>query len=239
MTEHTVSPTNPLYVTGASHYRMPFTGFLTPDNPRFEVMQETFKPEHHRPDGYGLGFLESEEYSVLYVGSVQQIEEYRASGGVLDTSQGVMYAFWPRGEGWEDYVPANTWNTGGEGIVTTFDHPLGGRITVWEWLDTKDDGTTEPMVGFHCERCHRDSKFDHETHMTNTGPQSRRWMGRQARAHIHQHTTKCRPVDPRFAEAAQQAANAHYGGNNPTVTWESRCATKGPCAQIRQLRARA
>ncbi|MGO4459906.1 hypothetical protein AB4039_21805 [Streptomyces sp. M-16] len=243
MAQHTVSETNPTYVTGADRYRIPFTGFLTPDNPKFAVMEEFVLPEHRRPEGYGLAFLESEEHSLTYIGSVRQIEEYRASNGdgtaVLDPSQGVMYAFWPRDEGWDDYLPHNTWNPGGEGIVTEFDHPLGGKVVVYEYLqnDPKADGPT-PMIGLHCERCHPRPNLDYDKHRPNTRPHDRRWFARNARAHVRRHAEECRPADPRMAEAVQQIVNEKYGVNNPTVTWESGCATDGPCSQIRHLRAR-
>ncbi|AJF70456.1 hypothetical protein [Streptomyces vietnamensis] len=243
MTRHTVSDTNPTYVTGADRYRIPFTGFLTPDNPQFTVMEEYIQPEHRRSDGYGLAFLESEEHHVLYIGSVRQLQEYRTANtdgtAVLDPAQGVMYAFWPHGKGWDDYIPNNAWNPGGEGIVTEFDHPLGGKVTVYEYLYDNRDGEKVPMVGFHCDRCHPDPKIDHEASMPNRGPQDRRWSARNARVHIRSHADRCRPVDPRIAEVVQQVANEKYGVSNPTVTWESRCATTGPCARIRHLRARS
>lgn len=237
MTVHTVGK-NPTYVTGADRYRIPFTGILTSEHPQFERMQEFILPEHRHPEGYGLAFLESEEHSATYIGSVRQIEEYRAANtdgtATLDPSQGALYAFWPHGEGWDDYLPNNTWNEGGEGIVTEFDHPLGGKVTVYEYLK---DGT--PMVGFHCERCHPSPDIEHEARMPNRGPHDRRWSGRNARVHIRHHTEQCRPVDPHMAEVVTAVANEKLGTNNPVVTWESRCATTGPCAQIRHLRARA
>ncbi|MGW5121896.1 hypothetical protein ACWEQ8_41740 [Streptomyces noursei] len=242
MAKHTVSETNPLYVTGADQYRISLTGIITPESPQFERLQENLKPEHRRPDGYGMAFLESEEHHIAYYGPIQQIQEYRAATNgtaVLDLSQGAQYAFWPHGEGWDDIIPDTTWNKGGEGIVTEFDHPLGGKVVVFEYLKEGVDGEQVPMVGFHCERCHPQPELEHEASMANHGPQDRRWTARNARAHIRSHTTRCRPVDPRWAEVAQQCFNEQEGVNSPTVTWESRCAVEGPCAQIRHLRARA
>ncbi|MDH6129404.1 hypothetical protein [Kitasatospora sp. GP82] len=241
MNGHTVSETNPTYVNGANRYRMPFVGILTPTHPQFEEMQEYVLPEHRCPEGYGLVFLESEEHSATYIGSVHQIEEYRAANtdgtAVLDISQGVTYAFWPHGEGWDKYLPANTWNPGGEGIVTEFDHPLGGKVTVYEYLKAGADGEKTPMVAFHCEHCHNEPERDHESAQANREPQDRRWTARNARVHIRQHDQRCRPIDPRIVETVTAVANEKYGVNNPVVTWESRCSTAGPCAQIRHLRA--
>ncbi|MEV5348920.1 hypothetical protein [Streptomyces achromogenes] len=237
MAVHTLSETNPTYVTGADSYRVSITALLTPDTPHFTVMQEYFKAEHRRPEGHGLAFLESEEHHLVYTGSVQQIQEYRA-GSALDTAQGALYGFWPHGTGWDDFIPHTTWNPGGEGIVTEFTHPLGGKVTVFEYIE-ETDGQKKPMVGFHCDRCHPSPTIDHEVRMANRGPQDRRWSARNARVHIRSHAERCRPVDPRFAEVAQQVANREYGVNHPTVTWDSRCATTGDCARIRHLRARA
>ncbi|MFD9047784.1 hypothetical protein [Streptomyces zaomyceticus] len=240
MTAHTVSDTNPTYVTGADQYRISVTGLLTPDNPQFTQMEELLNLEHRRPDGYGIAFLESEEHSRTYYGSIQQIEEHRAGGSpALDLSKGALYAFWPNGSGWEDFIPATTWNAGGQGIVTEFDHPLGGRVTVYEYVLEGRDTDNTPMVGFHCDRCHPDPNIDHETSMPNRGPQDRRWSARNAREHIRSHTVRCKPIDPHLAEAVQAVANQQYGLNNPTVSWDSHCATTGPCGQIRHMRARA
>jgi len=243
MAAHTVSETNPTYVTGADRYKLPFTGFLTPEHPQFEEMEEFFLPEHRRPEGYGLVFMESEEHSATYVGSIRQIEEYRAANtdgtAVVDVSQGTVYAFWPHGTGWDTYLPNNTWNKSGEGIVTEFEHPLGGNVTVYEYLKAGADGEETRMVGFHCERCHRPLGSDHEAGSPNHGPQDRRWSARNARVHIRRYAELCRPVDPRVEEIVTAVANEMHGTNRPVVSFESRCATTGPCAQIRNLRARA
>ena len=242
MTVHTVSKNNPLYVTGADAYRIPFTGLLTPQNPQFAAMEQFFLPEHRRPEDYGLAFLESPEHSLTYLTSLRQITEYRAANtdgtAVLDPTQGQMYGFWPRDEGWDTFIPANTWNPVGEGIVTEFDHPLGGKITVLEYLKIGTDGEKTPMVGLHCERCHRDPATDLENNLPNNGPQDRRWIARNARLHVRSHTEQCRPINPSIVATVTAVANDMYGTNNPVVSWESRCATTGPCAQIRSLRAR-
>jgi hypothetical protein len=242
MAVHILSDSNPLYVTGSDRYRIPFTGFLTPAHPQFAAMEEFFLPEHRRPEGYGLAFLESEEHSLTYLTSIRQIQEYRAANtdgtATLDPTQGFMYGFWPRDDGWDDYLPANTWHPGGEGIITEFPHPLGGKVTVFEYLKDGPDGEKTPMVGLHCEHCHPDPATDHENNFPNRGPQDRRWIARNARLHIRSHTEQCRPVDPRIAEVVTAVANKMHSTNNPVITQEARCATTGPCAQIRSLRAR-
>jgi hypothetical protein len=245
MTKHTVSDTNPDHVTGADSYRISMTGLLTPDYPKFAVMEEaTIKPEHRRADGYGVAFLESEEHSVLYVGPVEQLTDYRAAsaggGARLDVTQGVMYDRWPHGEGWDDYIPRNTWNPDGEGIITAFDHPQGGKVYVYEYVKT-DDGRRVPMVTLHCEQCHNISEGfggGGEGERENRGPHDRRWTARLARIHIRRPDDNCRPTDPRFAEAVTAVMNADDGGSRPVVTAESQCATTGPCSRIRHFRAR-
>ena len=178
---------------------------------------------------------------MLYVGPVQQLTDYRAGGAALDVTQGVMYDRWPHGEGWDDYIPRNTWTPDGNGIVTAFDHPKGGKVYVYEYVQTSDDGRTTPMVGFHCEQCHNMTEGlggGGEGSRENRGPHDRRWTARLARIHVRSPERECRPTDPRFAEAVTAAVNAHDGGNRPVVTWESDCATTGPCSRIRHFRAR-
>ena len=246
MTNHTVSETNPVHVTSADSYRISITALLTPDHAKFAVMEETIKPEHRHPDGYGLALLESEEHSVMYVGPVRQITDYHAAketgGATLDVTQGVMYDRWPHGEGWNDYIPRNTWTRDGEGIITSFTHPQGGKVYVYEYVKTDDDGNRTPMVTFHCEQCHNISEGfggGGEGARENRGPHDRRWTARLARIHIRRPEDECRPTDPRFAEAVTAAMNADDGGNRPVVTAESSCATRGACSRIRHFRAAA
>ncbi|MFC9259379.1 hypothetical protein ACFT25_06115 [Streptomyces hydrogenans] len=236
MTQHTVSSENPVHVTGADSYRITYTFVITPDSPVYEETEDNLKPAHRRPGGHGIALLESEEHHLAYYGPIAQIEAFR-EGTALDLSQGAVYAKWPQGEQWDTLIPAGTWTQSGEGIITTFDHPLGGKVTVYEFLQAAEDGTQVPTVAFHCDRCHPIPGIDHETTRRNTGPQDRRWTARLARTHIHRHAALCRPVDPRYAEVAQTLLNQETGVDAPTVTWESRCATTGPCAQIRHLRA--
>jgi len=242
MFQHTVSETNPLYVTGANNYRIPFTGLLTPEHPQFAEMEEFFLPEHRTPEGYGLAFLESPEHSATYVTSQRQIREYRAANtdgtAVLDPTEGFMYAFWPSEKGWDDFIPANTWNPGGEGIVAEFPHPLGGTVTVFEYLQNDADGKQHKIVGFHCERCHPSQRIDLDNNMPNRGPQDRRWVARNARQHVRSHITYCQLTNPDIAVAVTAIANKMHGTNHPVVTHEDRCAASGTCAQIRSLRAR-
>lgn len=236
-TRHTISDQNPTYVTGADQYRVSFTAFLTPDHADFAGMEEKLVlPEHRRSEGYGLAFLESEEYSVTYVGTVQQIQDYRVAnvGGTatLDVSLGRCYEFWPQGQGWDEVLPHNTWNFGGRGIMTEFDH-RGAKVVVYEYLEDRD-GEQVPMVAFHCPHCHNNDWQDRDE---NRGPGNRRWVAAKARQHIR--VSECRPGDPRIAELVTAVANRKHGTNNPVITRDSRCATTGPCAQIRHLRATA
>lgn len=245
MANHTISEKNPLYVTGADQYRTPFTLLLTPTHPRFEELQEFILPEHRRSEGYGMVFLESEEHSATYIGTIQQVKEYVASSATtsLDASQGVCYGFWPQGDAWKEAVPDNTWNPGGEGIVTEFVHPKGGRVTVYEFLGAwTEDAPKRPLVTFHCTVCHHNTLYDSGKVHESTGPDRRRWAARNARQHIRSvdsSHSECRITSPRFAEVVTAVANEMHGTNSPVVTWESRCSTEGPCAQIRHLRVRS
>lgn len=242
MNRHTVSDKNPVYVNGAERYRVSFTGYLKPTHPKFKAMEERIPREGRRSDGYGLAFLESEEHSVAYYGSISSIDQYKATSGdetaTLNPSRGFWVEGWPTGDGWDDYIPNNTWNSSGEGIVTEFAHPRGGKVVVYEFTTVKDGGEKMAMVGFHCDRCHPDPKIDYQSTISNEGPASRRWMGRNARVHVRDHATECRPVDPLLAETVTAIANEKYGTRNPMLTWESRCATEGPCAKIREFKAR-
>ncbi|WP_030964838.1 hypothetical protein [Streptomyces sp. NRRL S-378] len=53
---------------------------------------------------------------------------------VLDTSPGVLCGFWPQGDGWDAYLPSNTWDPGGEGSVTEFDHPNASKVVVCGYM---------------------------------------------------------------------------------------------------------
>ncbi|MFB7376527.1 hypothetical protein ACFC6U_01550 [Kitasatospora purpeofusca] len=242
MTVHSFSETNPDFVTGSDWYRESITVILPPGTPGLEELEDFLNPEHRSTEGYGLAFLESEEHSFTYVGTVSQIEEYRAAkaaGATLDVSLGQCYAFWPHGKGWDELLPATYWNAGREGLLSDFAHPLGGKVVVYEYLQDGPDGDKVPMVGFHCERCHIDPDTQSEAGMPNRGPQDRRWIARNARKHVRAHQSLCRPVDPRMSEVVTAVANEMYGTDNPVVTWESQCATTGACSVIRHLRAKA
>lgn len=242
MNKHYVSDTNSVHVTFADNYRVSGFATLTPIHPDFEELQEHISPEHRRPDGYGLAFLESEEHSLMYVGSVEQVEECRTSGAPLDVKVGVSYDKWPHGPAWDKFIPDNTWHQSGEGIVTEFDHPAGGKVVVYEYLAADDNGSKVPMVAFHCDHCH---PAEHEQSRANKGPHDRRWTARMARTHIQNverhgvgtQSSACRPTNPLWSEIAQKVANDYYGVNHPTTSWESHCATDGPCSVIRELRA--
>ena len=242
MNRHYVSDTNPVHVTLADNYRVSHLATLTPEHPRFADMQEHINEEHRRDGGYGLAFLESEEHSLMYVGSVEQIEECRTTGAPLDVRIGVSYDKWPNSNGWDKFIPAGTWHKGGEGIITEFDHPHGGKVVVYEYLTTDDNGDKVPMVAFHCDHC---QPAENEQSRANRNPHDRRWTARMARTHIQSverhgvgaQSSACRPTNPLWSEIAQQVANDHYGVNNPVTSWESHCATTGPCSVIRELRS--
>ncbi|MFG2339847.1 hypothetical protein [Streptomyces yangpuensis] len=53
---------------------------------------------------------------------------------MLDTSPGVMCGFWPPGDGRDAYPASNTWDPGGEGSVTEFDHLNAGKVVVYGYM---------------------------------------------------------------------------------------------------------
>lgn len=262
-TAHNVSETNPARVMSCDYYRLPLVGTLTPENPDYEDMVEMLRDNGHdtRPEGYGLIFLESEEFSATYFGSIEQIEQYKrdsADGGAtFDASQGVMYAQWPHGKGWDDFLPRVFWNQSqrgaiadGVGIITAFAHPgaPGAEVIVYEFEGTwNPGGEPEQMVTYHCTACHMDTFYDSGHVHENTGPSSRRWAARQARQHIlsaHRHgvggrNSACRPNNGEMLRAVNSVARDMWGTTGRTLpdTDDAYCATKGPCSVIRELRA--
>ncbi|MDT7784376.1 MAG: hypothetical protein QOF58_2795 [Pseudonocardiales bacterium] len=231
---------DPTYVTGADRYRISGFVLLTPQHPDYDSMidgltldETSILPEDQRPNGCGFVLLESEEHSVTFVGPVDHVRDVRDGTVDLDTSLGQFIAFWPRGSGWDAVIPANTWSKDGTGIVREFAHE-GTSVIVYEYFEDRD-GTSTPMVGWHCLRCHRD---DLRRHHPNRGPQDRRWMAAEARKHMRR-KDDCRPVNPRFAEVVTAVANDMHSTNNPVITHESHCSTTGRCGQIRHLRVAA
>jgi hypothetical protein len=261
-TPHTCG-TSPAHVTGCDRYRLPLVGIITPDNPAYEDMVQWLKDDGNdtRPEGYGLIFLESEEFSATYFGSIAQIEQYQRENvdgtATFDASQGVMYAQWPHGKGWDDYIPRVFWNTqargaiaDGVGLVTAFAHTevQGADIIVYEFEGAWTyGGETERMVTYHCTACHKDTFHDSGHVHENTGPSSRRWAARQAREHIisaARHgvgdtNSACRPDNGEMLRVVNAVARDKLGTTSNVLpdTDDAYCATKGPCSILRKLRA--
>ncbi|MFC5156366.1 hypothetical protein [Streptomyces amakusaensis] len=262
-TAHHVSDTNPANVTSCDRYRLSLVGTITPVTPGYEDIVEMLKGDGHdtRPEGYGLIFLESEEFSAMYVGSIAQIERYQRenTGGnaAFDASQGVMYAQWPHGKGWDTFLPRTYWNTktrggiaDGIGLITAFAHTEipGAEVIVYEFEGTwSPGGEPHQLVTYHCTACHLDTAHDSGHVHENTGPTSRRWAARQARQHIisaHRHgvsgtNSACRPNNGEMLRVVNAVARDMWGttGNTLPDTDDAYCATKGPCSLIRELRA--
>ncbi|GES27894.1 hypothetical protein AB0G60_02770 [Streptomyces angustmyceticus] len=261
-TPHNVSDTNPAHVTSCDRYRLPLVGTIAPGNPGYEDMVEMLKDNGHdtRPEGYGLIFLESEEFSATYFGSIEQIEKYKRENvdgtATFDAQQGVTYAQWPHGKGWDEFLPRVFWNQAargaiadGVGLVTAFAHTEvpGAEVIVYEFEGkwTHDSDPTQ-MVTYHCTACHMDTAHGGDVH-ENTGPDRRRWAARQARQHIvsaHRHgvgdkNSSCRPNGGEMLRAVNAVAKNRLGmTSNPLPdTDDVYCATKGPCSIIRELRA--
>ncbi|MEU9858954.1 hypothetical protein [Streptomyces sp. NPDC047974] len=262
-TPHNVSETNPTHVTSCDRYRLPLVGTIAPGTPGYEDMVEMLRENDHdtRPEGYGLIFLESEEVSATYFGSIEQIEQYKRDNvdgtATFDPSQGVMYANWPHGKGWDDFIPRTFWNVqarggiaDGVGLVTAFAHTevRGAEVVVYEFEGTwSRGGTAQHMVTYHCTACHLDTAHRGGDVHENTGPDSRRWAARQARQHIisaHRHgvgttNSACRPNNGEMLRAVNAVARDMWGtqGNVLPDTDDAYCASKGPCSIIRELRA--
>lgn len=263
-TVHNVSETNPAHVTSCDYYRLPLVATITPKSPGYQGMVEMLKDNGHdtRPEGYGVIFLESEEFSATYFGSIAQIEQYKRDNAdgtaTFDASQGVMYAQWPHGAGWDDFLPRVFWNVkargavaDGVGLVTAFAHPVitGAEIIVYEFEGKRLPGSEpQQMVTYHCTACHKDTFHDSGHVQENTGPDRRRWAARQARQHLlsaakhgvnRDGQSQCRPHDPRMLKAVNAVAKDRLGlTDNPYPdTDDEYCATKGPCSVIRKLRA--
>ncbi|MFB9608617.1 hypothetical protein ACFFTQ_37260 [Streptomyces roseofulvus] len=262
-TPHNVSETNPTHVTSCDRYRLPLVGTIAPGTPGYEDMVEMLRENGHdtRSEGYGLIFLESEEFSAIYFGSIEQIEQYKRdnAGGTatFDPLQGVMYAKWPHGKGWDDYIPRTFWNVktrggiaDGVGLVTAFAHTevRGAEVVVYEFEGTwSRGGTPQQMVTYHCTACHLDTFHSGGDVHENTGPSSRRWAARQARQHIVSAyrngvgtaNSACRPSDGEILRAVNAVARDMWGAQGSVLpdTDDAYCAAKGPCSIIRELRA--
>lgn len=262
-TPHNVSDTNPTHVTSCDRYRLPLVGTIAPGNPGYTDMVQMLKDNGHdtRPEGYGLIFLESEEFSATYFGSINQIEQYKRENvdgkATFDASQGVTYAQWPHGKGWDEFLPRVFWNQAargaiadGVGMVTAFAHAEvpGAEVIVYEfegkWLHDSDP---VQMVTYHCTACHMDTFHDSGHVHENTGPDRRRWAARQARQHIisaarhgvGDKNSACRPNNGEMLRVVNAVAKDRLGmTSNPLPdTDDAYCATKGPCSIIRELRA--
>lgn len=261
-TPHNVG-TSPAHVTSCDRYRLPLVGTIVPGNPGYEDMVEWLKGDgnHTRPEGYGLIFLESEEFSATYFGSIEQIEKYKRENAdgkaTFDPSQGVMYSQWPDGKGWDDFLPRVFWNQAalgavadGVGLVTGFAHTevSGAEVIVYEFEGTwTPGGEVTQLITYHCTACHLDTFHDCGHVHENTGPSSRRWAARQAREHIISAArhgvgdvdSACRPNGGQMLRAVNAAARDVLGttGNVLPNTDDAYCATKGPCSILRELRA--
>ncbi|WP_331732341.1 hypothetical protein [Streptomyces sp. NBC_00989] len=263
-TPHNISEDNPTHVTSCDRYRLPLVGAIAPGDPGFEDMVAWLKDDGHdtRPDGYGLIFLESEEFSATYFGSIEQIEQYKRENAdgtaTFDAAQGVMYAQWPHGKGWDDFIPRVFWNVAargaiadGVGLVTAFEHPVaqGAEVVVYEfegkWLPEQPPAN---MITYHCTACHQDTFHDGGKVHENNGPHDRRWVARQAREHIvsaarygvnRDGDSQCRPSDPAMLKVVNAVARQNLGMTYDPLPDDdgAYCATKGPCSIIRELRA--
>jgi hypothetical protein len=169
----------------------------------------------------------------------------------------VVYAHWPDGNGWDEFIPRIYWNmkafganADGVGLVTAFAHTEieGAEVIVYEFEGVwRSGGEPQQLVTYHCTGCHKDTFHDSGHVHENTGPGSRRWAARQARQHIvdaHRHgvggqDSPCRPNGGEMLRVVNAVARERLGmASNPLPdTDDAFCATKGPCSIIRELRA--
>lgn len=264
--QHQTSPDSPTHVIGATRYRLPLVAFIAPGNPGYEDMIKylTDGPQnlHTRPEGYGLIFLESEEHSATYFGSIAQVQQYQRDNvdgtATFDQSLGFTVAQWPHGKGWDEFLPRVFWNRAdlgaiadGVGIVTAFAHNAipGAEVIVYEYEGRwSRGGDVTKMVTYHCTGCHKDTVHDSGHNHANTGPHDRRWAARQAREHITQairhgvgsEKQLCRPGSgDEMLRVVNAVAKDKLGlSHNPhPATEDAYCAAKGPCSIIREIRA--
>ncbi|MEV8057190.1 hypothetical protein AB0P37_11825 [Streptomyces antimycoticus] len=168
-----------------------------------------------------------------------------------------MYAQWPHGKGWDDFLPRVFWNVkargaiaDGVGLVTAFAHTEtpGAEVIVYEFEGTwRPGGEPKQLVTYHCTACHMETFHDCGHVHENTGPDRRRWAARQARQHIisaarhglGDKNSACRPNNGEMLRVVNAVARDMWGttGNALPDTDDAYCATKGPCSIIRELRA--
>lgn len=261
---HHVSPKNPAHVTSCDLLRVSATGIITPDLPHYDDMVEILKVNgcDTRPGGYGLVFMESEEFCATYFGPPEQIEQYRRDlqngPATFDPSQGVMYPQWPQGAGWDLLVPQTFWNQAhlgaigdGIGIITAFAHTEapGAEVVVYEfegqWMP--GDGKPVKMVTYHCTACHTDTFHDAGHVRENRGPNDRRWIARQAREHIlgaHYYgvggkNSPCQPTGNETLRIVNTVMKERLGSPSGRLpdSIDAYCTAEGPCSIIRELRA--
>ena len=256
---HDVSPTNPARVTRSRFYRMSWAGVIEHSDPRFRDLAGVF-PEAYRPTGtFGTAGLESQEHSILWIGSPDVVVRFRD-----DPAQAVPWAEinqtgsrvdrWPNSDAWLDLIPATTWNPGGQGIVTEHDFD-GAKVIVYETLSKPTllsesaKGAPQgpvPVVTFHCARCHEaaDAVYRH----TSCGPEDRRVAGLEARRHMR--PGRCRGADAvargdEMVAVVESVARGVPAPGDTAGLYASRCQTGelqpggyGPstCAEVREAR---
>lgn len=242
---HYVSEDSPNFVIQSNAYRMTASTLVKRGTPAFNELQDNIRGEHRRDDAYALFWLESEEHTILHVTSPDVLARYEATREPLDLSTGVNQDRWPHSGPWEELAPKGFWNEGGEGIVSYLDHPeRPSGIVVYEYLGHKTilkEGDPEHLVTFHCTVCHAHSGGDV---FENTAASRRRWVGRKARQHassVARHgvgdfggnsQSECRPMGADIRQVIATVTDTPYSEN------ASDCAAYGPCATIRNLKAK-
>jgi hypothetical protein len=238
---HQMPADNPVYVTGSRLYRMSWADVVERADPRFAALTEVF-PGQYRPGGtFGVAGLESQEHSILWMGSADVITRFRDDPEHVVPwaefgEQGVYADRWPNSAAWLDFIPPTTWNPGGQGIVA--EHSFGGaKVIVYELLGRPallSEGTKNepeglvPVVTFHCTRCHMAGS--HSDRFMSASPADRRMAGLRARKHM-------RPGQCRGAEATAWgdrmiAAAAHVVRGvpepaDPAGLYASGCQVRG------------
>jgi hypothetical protein len=192
---HEVAPDNSARVTRSKLYRMSWADIVDRDDSRFGALTEVF-PEPYRPAGtFGVAGMESQEHSILWIGQPGVIARFRDDPEHVVPwaelhEQATWVDRWPNSRAWLEFIPATTWNPGGQGIVTelAFD---GAKVIVYELLGRPallsagpkgDPAGPVPVVTFHCTRCHAEDTRDHR--YMSASPDDRRAACQAARRHM-------------------------------------------------------
>jgi hypothetical protein len=259
---HYLSPENPVRVTHSMSYRLSWADIVERSDPQWEPLTTAF-PEPYRPAGtFAAAGLESQEHSILWLGSAEVITRFRDDPAhpvpwAEFAGQGIRADQWPCSGAWLDRIPPTTWCPGGQGIVTEHDFD-GAKVIVYELPGTPallSGGTRNqpqglvPVVTFHCTRCHMEGTRDDR--YTSASPSDRRMAGLRARKHMR--PGRCRGAEAtawgdKMTAAAEHAIRGVPQPGDLSGLYAFRCLVSqlrpdvisgSTCAEVREARDRA